>query len=387
MRRQISQVFNKVLTAFCMFGLVSETISSDTKCQLQNGICTYNINLNEAGSCSSPTKTTLEEFDTYSRPQEIRLPADEKMTKMQKDFDVVKSDHENRIKELESSIQKVMRNAISSQPAEYSNNQIYLGSSSRGRESIIESKRPNQESSGNLLLLQLQNQFNSMRTSLSQRTADLLEARNKLNETSDLLKAAQKLSFESSSKLVGLETKAAVLERENRILKNKFKDKSERLEYANEKLNITETKLRSVENQLYDVVRSESNLKEELATVKHILKETQMKLSALQVNHTDLQAKYKKTKLTLKIRDEELIECYKGKTLNNYVGSFKGLDNLLLKSVFLHNAELNSRSQISIFFNLWWCPVAMLISLLQIQRFSSDIEFGYFFQRQVFLYF
>jgi hypothetical protein len=310
MQPQMSKVSYKALAAICILGIVIE--SSDTQCQLQNGKCTYNVNLNVVESCKSPTKNNLGVFNTYLQPQEIRLPADGKMTQMQKDFDVVKSDHENRIKELESSIQKVLRNAISSQPVEYPNNKVYVESSSH-RETIIEPKRrPNQEGSGNILLLQLQNQFNTMRTSLSQRTADLLEERNKLNETSDLLKAAQRQSFESNSKLVGLETNAAVLERETRILKNKYKDKSERLDYANEQLNITETKLRNIENQLYDVVRSESNLKEELETVKHILRETQLKLAALQVNHTDLQAKYNKTKDTLAIRDEELIECYTG---------------------------------------------------------------------------
>ena len=292
-------------------GILGVTSSSEATCKLQNGKCTYDIYLNPAGACSSTKKNTFEEYSNYFKPQEIRLPADEKMTKMQKDFDTVKSDHENRIKELESSIQKVLRNAISPIPLKYSNTRVHVDSTSH-QGNIIESKRTNQESSGNILLLQLQNQFNTMRTSLSQRTADLLEARNKLNETSDLLKAAQRQSFESNSKLVDLETNSAVLERENRILKNKFRDKSERLDYATEQLNITETKLRNIENQLYDVVRSENNLKEELATLKHKLNKTEMELESLKKNHTELHAKYKRTRLTLKIRNEELIECYTG---------------------------------------------------------------------------
>ncbi|XP_045189151.2 uncharacterized protein LOC123546718 isoform X2 [Mercenaria mercenaria] len=290
--------------------IVGKSASSKAQCQLENGKCTYNINLNQGGTCSPPTKS-LE--DLYPKPEEFRMPADEKMNKMQEDFDVVKSDHENRIKELENSIQKVLRNAISPAPVQYSTNQLHVSTTSR-RINTIDSRSPNKDGSGNILLLQLQNQFNTLRTSLSQRTADLLEARNKLNETTDLLKAAQKQSFESNSKLVSLETKSAVLERENRILKNKLKDKTERLEYATETLNTTETKLVSIENQLYDVVRSEATLKEELETVKHMLKETQTKLEELQKNHTELHVKYKKARRTLKIRNEELMECYTAKT-------------------------------------------------------------------------
>lgn len=291
-----------------LLGIWRIASASEADCQLQNGKCTYNINLNTDGACSSSPK--LEQF--YLKPEEIRLPADAKMSQMQKDFDVVKSDHENRIKELENSIQKVLRSAIPTVPVDYSPRVVHVDTNSR-QINTIQSAPSKQESSGNVLLLQLQNQFNTMRTSLSQRTADLLEARNKLNETSDLLHAAQKQAIDSNNKLVSLETKSAVMERENRILKNKLKDKTERLEYATEKLNTTETKLLNIENQLFDVVRSEAILKEELETVKHILNKTQTKLAELQRNHTILQEKFKKTKRTLKIREEELMECYEGK--------------------------------------------------------------------------
>lgn len=298
----------RLITVLGSVGIWRTAAASEADCQLQNGKCTYNINLNTAGACSSSPK--LEQF--YHKPEEIRLPADAKMSQMQKDFDVVKSDHENRIKELENSIQKVLRNAIPTVPVEYSPRVVHVDTNSR-QINTIESAPSKHESSGNVLLLQLQTQFNTMRTSLSQRTADLLEARNKLNETSDLLHAAQKQAIDSNNKLVSLETKSTVMERENRILKNKLKDKTERLEYATEKLNTTETKLLTIENQLFDVVRSEAILKEELETVKHILNKTQTKLAELQRNHTILQEKFKKTKRTLKIREEELMECYEGK--------------------------------------------------------------------------
>ncbi|XP_060575301.1 uncharacterized protein LOC132732810 [Ruditapes philippinarum] len=158
-------------------GIAGEPSSSEVSCQFKHGKCTYDIYLNHAEACAPSRQTTFEETNSFFKPQEIRLPADEKMTKMQKDFNVVKSDHENRIKELESSIQKVLRNAIPLQPVKYSNNHVQVESTSR-HGNLIETKQPNQEGSGNILLLQLQNQFQcNKRTSLSQRTADLLETR------------------------------------------------------------------------------------------------------------------------------------------------------------------------------------------------------------------
>lgn len=300
---------NKLLFVNILYGnfwMIST--SAETNCQFTNGQCIYHVNLNPANGCPSSTA-----MDALHKPEEIRLPADEKVTQMQRDFDTLKSDHENRIKELENSIQKVLRSAIpSGVSAPYQARHVHLEAETRDLNQVEVANV--KESSEGLLLLQLQNQFNNMRKSLSERTADLLETRNKLNETSDLLKAAQKQAFESNSKLVQFETTAAVLERENRILKNKLKDKTERLEYVSEMLNTTETKLINVENQLYDVVRSESNLREELATLKVILNRTQMELEELRKNHTELGHKYKKSQRLLNLREEELMECYRAKT-------------------------------------------------------------------------
>lgn len=290
-----------------VFGIVNKSTSSEVECQLYNGQCTYNVNLNPTESCASSAKT--EAFKVG--PEGFKLPADEKMHKMQRNFDVVKSDHENRIKELENSIQKVLRNAIPTGPVEYTARPEHVDAHSR-RANTIEVQSKSHDNSGSILLLQLQNQFNKLRTSLSERTADLLETRNKLNETADLLHAAQKLAFDSNTKLVNLETKSTVLERENRIVKNKLKDKTERLKYATETLNATETNLFQMENQLYDVVRSESTLKEELETLKYKFNKTQAVLEELQRNHTELETKYRRTRRTLRVRDEELMECYAG---------------------------------------------------------------------------
>ena len=284
-------------------------VNGQSECTFQDGKCTYNINLSPSRNCFPTSSTTKIEV----APEAIKQRDDTKMYQMQQDFNVVKSDHENRIKELEQSIQRVLRNVIPTIPVDYSS-----------RSSVIVDKRPADhkstrndlegriQGSEDTLLMQLQSQFNRLRSSLSTRTADLLETKNKLNETSDLLKETQKQLFTSSNQLAVFETKAAVLEREGNILKNKLKHKTEKLEYTEERLNQSEGKLVSLENQLYDLVRTEATLREEFDTVKLKLNKTLSELDELRTNHTTLTKKYHRTKKTLHFREAELMECYTG---------------------------------------------------------------------------
>ncbi|XP_060575304.1 uncharacterized protein LOC132732812 isoform X2 [Ruditapes philippinarum] len=295
----------KLFFRFFIFnGVLLRIAFTQTNCELQNGQCTYNINLSTVGLCETPPAEIIQ------RPNKEKHLEKEygKMHEMQQDFNIVKSEHDSRIKELEESVQRLLRNAIP----------YHESGRSRSRDVFIEhvsDTRPvSRESGGNILLFQLQHQFNTLRKSLSERTADLLETRNKLNETTDLLNAAQKQAMDSNSKLVSYETNAAVIERENRIMKNKLKHKTEHLDYISYKLNASEIKLLSVENQLYDVVRSESNLREELATLNLKFNSTLIEMEELQNNNTELEALYIKTEVTLKLREAELQDCFTAKT-------------------------------------------------------------------------
>lgn len=297
-----------LLIVFAWSGFLWHSTLGAGLCQLHDGQCTYNINLATAENCPPPLDIDF----THQKPEAIRSHDDKKMNQMQQDFSVVTADHENRLRELENSIQKVLRNAIPQEPVEYSSR--HIDAAEKDRYLKIVPSHQSLDTSGNMLLLQLQNQFNHLRSQLGEKTADLLETRNKLNETADILVAVQKQAVEASNSLVGLETKLAVSERENNILKNKLKEKSERLDFSNEKLNTTESKLFSIENQLFDVVRSESTLREELETLKLQFEKTKTLLEQLQLNHTELNAKFKRTKRTLQLREEELMECYVAKT-------------------------------------------------------------------------
>ncbi|XP_045189152.2 uncharacterized protein LOC123546718 isoform X3 [Mercenaria mercenaria] len=300
---KISSKFLKVFFQIWIFyGIFIKSTFTQTSCELRNGQCTYHVNLNTMGFCETQASEILP-----SSNREDNLEKEHgKIHDMQKDFNTVKSEHESRIKELEVSIQKLLRNAIPYQNRGRSR-EVFI-------DRVSDAQPVTRESGGNILLFQLQHQFNTLRKSLSERTADLLETRNKLNETTDLLNAAQKQAFDSNSKLVSFETKSTVLERENRIMKSKLKHKSEHLEHVQEKLNSTEFNLINVENQLYDVVRSESTLKEELATLKLEFSSSKQEIEELRNNNTELDALYRKTEITLRLREADLQDCFEAKT-------------------------------------------------------------------------
>lgn len=305
MRNYSKNIPSKVLKIFfqsCfLYGIYIKSACAQThNCELLNGQCTYTVNLNTMGDCLSTSTETSRDF----RIDENLQQQNGKMFDMQKDFNAVKSEHETRIKDLEISVHKLLRNALS-ETRNIKSEEVYIGQVSDRRS---QPAQPN----GNILLFQLQHQFNNLRKSLGERAADLLEARNKLNETTDLLNAAQKQALDANNKLVTFETKSSVLERENRIMKNQLKLKTERLEIVENKLNATEINMFSLENQLYDVVRSESTLREEMVTLKMKFNETLEEMDELKQNNSDLDLLYTKTLLTLRQREEDLQDCFEG---------------------------------------------------------------------------
>ena len=231
---------------------------------------------------------------------------DEMMTSMQKDFNVVKTDHEDRLKELEASVQKMLRSAV----PDIHSNVVYSGDSPP-----INLKRvpiqQNRTESG--LLTRLHDEFAKLRTNLQNKAKALLEKEAQLNETSNALIDSQEELFKLSEKLIISDHKAATLEQERYILKNQVKDKSEKLEKAFAKVNVSDTKIAGLEKQLYKLVRSESNLKEEVGYYMWKLNKTVTEMKSLQRNHTELKAKHSRTKQDLRKTELDLMECFAGK--------------------------------------------------------------------------
>ncbi|XP_069140761.1 uncharacterized protein [Argopecten irradians] len=272
------------------------------QCVLQNGQCTYNILLSQqTGECSSRGDNFSEQQNDNSN-RHVRI--------LETDLDVVKTNHENRILELEASVQKLLRDAVHDGPRNpggevgtYSNNAMGPGPIQQA---------PNRTE--NTLLSRLSREFSALREELREKTFALLEKETKYNETIEALREAQEDLVDTGEELILAEHKAATLQRERYILKNQLKDKTDRLDVATEKLNISETKLRDLEIQLYTLVRSEANLKEEIGYYIYKLNKTEKALKVLQRNHTDLKHRHARTKQTLRKTEDELMECYAAKT-------------------------------------------------------------------------
>jgi len=288
----------------CVLVLVLQlsTFSSSVanQCYLQNGQCTYNIHLTSSnGGCSDtgPIK------DNLSDDQQN----DNKMSVLEQNLDTVKTDHEDRIRELEASVQKLLRDAVPG------GNHVTLSSVPVGTITRVPgASRTVSNRTENSLLSRLSQEFANMRGNLRDKTIMLLDTQTKLNETTGLLKEAQEHLFTIGEDLVIAEHNAALFRQENYILKNQIKDKTFRLTDATEKLNISESKLRNMEEQLYALVRSESNLKEELGYYKYELNRTKHALAEAQLNLTILQSEHRRTKLTLQKTELQLMECYTG---------------------------------------------------------------------------
>lgn len=289
----------KVLKLFYLsFVFLELTVFKETcqnQCSLQNGQCTYNIQLSHVeNGCSRIT----EEGESTKTGQVQNDNA-----RVQQDLAVVKTDHENRLRELEASVQKILRSAVSAPPAQMT---LSMG------EGI--NLRPQRNRTENSLLTRLHDEFTKIRSQLSKKSLELAETYRKLNESVLLLEEAQDDLFATSEQLLNAEQKAATFEQEGYILKNKLKHARSRYIVAEENFNISETKRISLENQLYTVVRSEANLKEELETYKYRFNETLTNLHNLKREHSLLNDTYLQTKKNLRKTEMELMDCYTAKT-------------------------------------------------------------------------
>ncbi|KAL3865079.1 hypothetical protein ACJMK2_006711 [Sinanodonta woodiana] len=294
--------------SFIIITLLFRSILADAKCSLQDGICTYNINLQQG-------KTNCETIDNaFSIADSIKINDRDKSTQMEQELHDIKEDHEKRIKELEASIQRVLRSALNS--GNLVSNTLELQQASQNIPPAPPVHLTESLGNGNegTLITQLQGEFTKLKASLKARTKELLETKTALNETLDNLKDTQKSLSESSEQLIDAESKVQSLEYHASIVKNQLKDKTERLEITSEKLNASETKRLATEEQLYNLVRSEANLKEELGYYMYMLNQTLKELEGLRKNYTELTNMQQKMKRNLRTCELELMDCYTAKT-------------------------------------------------------------------------
>ncbi|KAL5017582.1 hypothetical protein ScPMuIL_007171 [Solemya velum] len=293
---------HKLIIAFKLileFGAIF--ISGDLECEFQNGQCTYHIELSHPDDKCVRAPQNIKVADTEdSRQNDYSV--------MEENFHVVKNDHERRIQDLESAIQKVL-SSISSGSSE---SRVLLNSVENAP-TLIRSPAVGNSTEGSLLA-KLHDEFKRLRLQLKAKTRDLISTQNKLNETNEIMLDTQGNLIDISEQLLLSENKVANFERERAVLKNQVKDKTERLIITENKLNVSEIKRTDLENQLYELVRSEANLKEELGFYQWKLNKTAKALELLQSNHSDLKARHSKLGHEMKRLEKDLKSCYKAKT-------------------------------------------------------------------------
>lgn len=299
----------ELITIHCALGYIITlavilencVILCDTRCSLKNGKCTYEINLSHFDT----------QCQTTSFKSDPNRQNDNAMSQMQKDFHTVTEHHKNRIEELEASVQKLLRSAIPVGPVQ---TQVL---SRKSEEDQVISRHisygsNNQTEKG--LLRTLYDEFTNLRERLHKRTAQLLDTESKLNETSHMFSKAQEELLNQGDKILIYEHKVAVLEQERYIVKNQLKHQSEQLLELQAKYNATNARLLDREDKLYTLVRSESNLKEELGLYQWKLSQVEKAYYQLQANHTALESKLNKTEQTLRKTETDLMECVSAKT-------------------------------------------------------------------------
>lgn len=272
-------------------------ISGDPECEFQTGQCTYHIELSHRNEKCDYGPQNIKAGETSdSRQNDYSV--------MEENFHVVKNDHERRIQDLESAIQKVL-SSVSSESR-------VIVNSVENAPSLIRTPAASNSSEGSLLA-KLHDEFKRLRLHLKAKTRDLIDTQNRLNETNEILLDVQGNFIEASEQLMISENKVANLERERGVLKNQVKDKSERLIITENKLNVSEVKRVDLENQLYELVRSEANLKEELGFFQWKLNKTTKALKELQFNHSDLKSRHTELGQEMRRLEKDLKSCYKGK--------------------------------------------------------------------------
>lgn len=134
----------------------------------------------------------------------------------------------------------------------------------------------------------------------------------RLNDTTVALQQAHDELFKNSQKVIAAENQVREMVQERYVLKNQIKFKSEQLAQAMEKVNYTDARVLQLENQLYVLVRSESNLKEELGLYQWKLNNSLKAFKNLQGNHTKLERTLNKTQTELERANLDLMECITG---------------------------------------------------------------------------
>lgn len=288
-----------------VFVLTQCIVVLSNQCVLRDGECSYNVYLSN-NNCDRP----LQKGDANIQKDSYTVAG------MQRDFNVVKVNHEDRIRELEASIQKLLRSSIPARDGVFSSGQALEGPVN------IENYFPGVQTAEGGLLSSLHNHFTNLRNEIEAKANKVTDMEIRLNDTTVALQQAHDELFKNSQKVIAAENQVREMVQERYVLKNQIKFKSEQLAQAMEKVNYTDARVLQLENQLYVLVRSESNLKEELGLYQWKLNNSLKAFKNLKGNHTKLERTLNKTQTELERANLDLMECITAKTQ-----SFCGFEN------------------------------------------------------------
>lgn len=283
------------LQSVCFILAQSIVVLAD-QCVLSDGGCSYNVYLSN-NNCQRPLQKgeaiQNEQMDSYT------------MAGMQKDFNVVKTDHEDRIRELEASVQKMLRSSLPS-------HELALSANSLEGPVNIENLFPGVKTPEHGLISSLHSHLTKLRKEIEKQTQRAVDMEVRLNDTTIALGQAHDELFLNSQKVIAAEQRVREMQQERYVLKNQIKFKTEQLELAKEAANVTDAKLLQLEKQLYVLVRSESNLKEELGLYQWKFNNSVKAFKSLHHNHTRLEGKLNETQTELERANMDLMECITG---------------------------------------------------------------------------
>lgn len=214
---------------------------------------------------------------------------------------------EQRIKDLESSVAKLIQKLDGNKYGAGSFLDLPIDSDLTNSKQIHLANSVEEP-----LISRLQGEFKTLRNTIKSKTETLFNVENKLNETQKSLSLAYDSIVSTSRQLVLEEEKSIRLEQEGRILRNQIRDSNFDLLEKTTKLNETESKRAMIQDQLYDVIRSESNLKEEKEYFRLKMEEALEKLNKALNKYTDLEGRHERTMNKLMKSEEELVQCYAG---------------------------------------------------------------------------
>lgn len=311
-----------LLAFFCLL-----KYTSATECSFMDGKCTYNIRLappqsitdGSSGGGDQCKRYPPVNFRQFSGTEESQNDYAEKMTHIVKDFDVIKDDHENRIRELENYIRKSLSRGGEADVLKVATDikaKIKQGSSESGN--YGENGVTFDTTEGNLIK-KLHDQFAAIRKLNRDKSQSLRMMNYKLNETRQKLADTQNNLLLTRDQLLQNEETLSRLQDDKYILQNQLKDRNERLDRAEKRADALDKKNKETDEKLLTLIRSENILKEEMYTAQYKLNETAQLLMDARNQYRQLDVDFVRLIAEISTREKELKLCYKGKKFRYFI--------------------------------------------------------------------